>query len=223
MKKIFLFLFFVFHNLLPAQNLSAYLDYKNYFYVFDNGVSKEMEYLPVKWYKVGKNAVVYFDNSNNLKAYYQGDKQDLLFASPTDCWAMDDFIVYFANSSLYVFDKGNIVLLSRFTTDYTIGDSIVSCFDQNTSTYKIYYHGNIFYLPEDVLDATSLKSFMAGDNLLAYINVDGFLKIYYNGHLFNTEANQSPRYKAAANIVAFVNDATREFKVFYKGNVIPLD
>ncbi len=221
MKKYLLFLFFI-ASFASAQNLSAYLDYKNYFYVFDNGVSKEMEYLPVQWYKVGKNAVVYFDNSDNLKAYYQGDKFDLVMASPTDCKAMNDFIVYFLNSSLYVFDKGNIVLLSGLTTNYTVGDSIVGCFDHQTHTYKIYYHGQISTLP-DILDGSSVKSFKAGDNILAYNNNEGFLKIYYNGLVLNTEASQSTRYKAGANTVAFVNDATQEFKVFYKGNIMPLD
>ena len=222
--KVYLFLlcFFAFHGISPAQNLSAYSDYKNYFYVFDNGVSKELEYLPVQWYKVGKNSIAYFDNSDNLKAYYKGDKFDLSFAAPADCHAMDDFIVYFFGKVLKIFDKGNIVLLSGWTTSYVIGDSIVGCLDEKTYTYKIYYHGNMFYLP-DVLDGNSLQSFKAGDNLLAYINSEGFLKIYYKGQVFNTEASQSLIYKAAANTVAFVNDATQEFNVFYKDRVSKLD
>jgi hypothetical protein len=75
----------------------------------------------------------------------------------------------------------------------------------------------------DILDGSSVKSFKAGDNILAYNNNEGFLKIYYNGLVLNTEASQSTRYKAGANTVAFVNDATQEFKVFYKGNIMPLD
>ncbi|MBI4945700.1 MAG: hypothetical protein HY840_04785 [Bacteroidetes bacterium] len=219
---LFLFCFFAFYGLLPAQNISAYSDYKNYFYVFDNGVSKELEYLPVKWYKVGKNAIAYFDNSDNFKAYYQGNKFDLAFSAPSDCQVTDDFIVYFFGKTLKIFDKGDITLLSGWTTTYVIGDSIVGCLDQNTYTYQIYYHGNIFYLP-DFLDDNSLRSFRAGDNLLAYISNEGFLKIYYKGRIFNTEASQSMNYKAAANTVAFVNEATQEFNVFYKGNLSVLD
>jgi len=224
MMKVYLFLlcFFAFHFFLPAQNLSAYSDYKNYFYVFDNGVSKELEFLPVKWYKVGKNAIVYLDNSDNLKSCYQGEKSDLAFVAPADCQAVDDFIVYFSNGTLKIFDKGDNVLLSRLTTNYTVGDSIVGCFDQNTSVYKIYYHGNTAVL-QDVLDGNSLQNIKAGDNLLAYINIEGFLKIYFKGQVFDTEASQSFNYKAAANTVAYVNEATQEFKVFYKGSVSLLD
>ncbi|MFI5164356.1 MAG: hypothetical protein ACHQHP_03810 [Bacteroidia bacterium] len=212
--------FFVLYSFSPAQNISAFLDYKNYFYVFDNGISKELEYLPVQWYKVGKNAVVYLNNSGDFKAYYNGDKYDLADAQPSDCRAADDFIVYFSNRILNIFDRGKIMVFSGWTSNYITGDSIVGCFDEQTYTYKIYYHGQTSVLA-DVLDGNSIKSFKAGDNILAYVNNEGFLKIYYNNQVFNTEITQA-KYKAAANTVAFVNDATQEFKVFYKGSVMPL-
>lgn len=207
---------------LHAQNLSAYSDYKNYFYVFDDGVSKQLEYLPVQWFKIGGNTVVYLDNTNTLRAYYKGEKYILSEIQPTACTATDNMIVYFSGSALKIFDKGNTILLSSWATDCIIGDSMVGCVDNNIHAYKIYYNGQEHYLP-DVLDYPVIKSFCIGDNILAYKNMDEYLKIHYRNQIFNMEVYQPARYKASANTVAFVNESTQEFSVFYKGAVSVLE
>ena len=222
-RKIYCGCVFLLSSLnLFSQGLSAYSDYKNYFYVFDDGVSKQLEYLPVQWYKIGGNAVVYLDNSSTLRAYYKGEKYILSEMQPTACYATDNMIVYFSATALKIFDKGNITLLSSWATDCIIGDSMVGCVDQNTHAYKIYYNGQEHYLP-DLLDYNSIKSFCMGDNILAYKNTGEYLKIYYRNQIINTEVYQPSQYKASANTVAFVNESTQEFSVFYKGSISVLE
>ncbi len=222
MRTIICLLFIISSLNLVAQSLSAYTDYKNYFQVFDNGVTKELEYMPVQWYKIGGNTVVYLDNANNLKAYYKGEKYLLNEAPPTACFVNDEMVIYLIGKVMQVFDKGNIIFISGWATDYIIGDSIVGAVDQNAHLYKIYYHGQINSLP-DAIDLASITSFSAGDNLLAYKNMEGFLKVYYRNQVFSTEASQATQYKSGANTVAFVNESTQEFSVFYKGNVTVLE
>jgi hypothetical protein len=205
-----------------SQGLSAYSDYKNYFYAFDNGVSKQLEYLPVQWYKIGGNVIAYLDNSNNLKAYYKGEKIVLSEAAPAQCFVNDNMIIYATGKVLSVFENGNTTLLSGWTSNLVIGDSIVGCVDQNASLYKIYYNGQVRSLP-DAIDNASVASFRAGDNILAYRSMDGYLKIYYKNQVFNTEVYQPSKYQAGANTVAFVNESTQEFSVFYKGAVTILE
>ena len=213
---------FLFPLNLFSQGLSAYSDYKNYFYAFDNGVSKQLEYLPVQWYKIGANTIAYLDNSNTFKAYYKGEKITLLDAAPTDYIVNDNMIIYYAGKTLSIFENGTTTLLSGWASNRIIGDSIVGCVDQNASLYKIYYNGQVRSLP-DVIDNSSIGSFCAGDNILAYKNMDGYLKIYYRNQIFNTEVFQPSKYLAGANTVAFTNDATQEFNVFYKGAVTTLE
>ena len=50
-----------------AQNVAAYFDYKNYFFVFDKWETKEMEYKEVFSYKVGKDFVAYINADKSLK------------------------------------------------------------------------------------------------------------------------------------------------------------
>ena len=73
-----------------GQPLSAYVDYKNCFYVFDNGVKKQLEYLPIKSYQIGGNAVAYVNEGGDTKAYYKGISYDLYFNSPSIVIATND-------------------------------------------------------------------------------------------------------------------------------------
>ncbi len=223
MKKItFSTAFLLLLTFSNAQGIAGYVDYKNYFLVFDNGITKEMEYLPVKWYKVGKNSVIYVDNMDNTQGYYNGNKYLLADLPATNAIAADDFSVFYANRILKAFDHGRSVLLAGWTEDYVVGDSIVGALDQNGYSYKIYYNRHKMELP-DGLNDECVKTFIAGDNLLAYKSVDGYYKVFYKDEVFNTGATVVSKYKAAANVMAFVNDATGEFKTFYKGNFITLE
>ena len=55
-----------------AQNVTAYTDYRGYFHAFDNGSFKQLDYLPVKSYKLGRSSVAYIDNKNDFRIYYKG-------------------------------------------------------------------------------------------------------------------------------------------------------
>lgn len=222
MKKYFLLTFLIVCFASQSQNLSAWVDYKNYFFVFDNGVSHEMEYLPVKSYKTGNNSVIYVDNNDNTQGYYNGNKYLLADLPPSNYIAADDFSVFYFNKILRVFDHGKNVFFAGWATDYVVGDSIVGALDQNGYVYKVYYHGQKTDLP-DGLNDECIPTFIAGDNLLAYKSVDGYYKVYFQGKVYSTEATQVTNYKAAANVMAFVNDATNEFKVFYNGTLTTLE
>ncbi|MBK6838162.1 MAG: hypothetical protein IPG90_07655 [Bacteroidetes bacterium] len=54
-------------RILNAQNISAYSDYRGYLQAFDQGMFHQLEYLPVKSYKVGSSSVAYIDNKMILK------------------------------------------------------------------------------------------------------------------------------------------------------------
>ena len=60
-------------RILNAQNISAYSDYRGYLQAFDQGMFHQLEYLPVKSYKVGSSSVAYIDNKNDFKIYYKGE------------------------------------------------------------------------------------------------------------------------------------------------------
>jgi hypothetical protein len=200
-----------------GQNLSAYSDYKNYFYAFDNGPNFELESQPIKSYKVGGNAVAYVNGTDNFRAYYKGDTYDLLSIAPTDYAATDNLVVYYRDMILNVFDNGNRKTLSGYTTSYMAGDSIVGFYDLNNSMLRAYYNGQVQDL-ENILgrEVDSIK-FKVGDNIVAYVNAADQFKIFYREHLINLESNAPSSFQAGRNIVSYVDGYTQNFKIFYNG------
>ncbi len=223
MKSLFFYLVaFIFIQNNIAQNLGSYTDYMGRFMIFDNGNTTSVESMPVKSVQVGGNAVVYADNSDNFKAYYQGKIYDLADFTPSLCVATDNLVVYSSNKIVSVFDNGNVINLPGWASSYVAGDSIVGFYDSNSSYYKVYYGGSTDPLP-DVVDGNSIASFKAGDNILAYLNADGFFKAYFHNQVYDLGTSHVSSYQLGSSIVAYMDEYNMAFKIFYNGNISTLE
>ncbi len=202
---------------ISAQSLAAYTDYKNYFFAFDNGPNIQLESQPITSYKIGGNAIAYVNGVDNFRAYYKGDSYDLLSISPARYDACDNYVVFYRDMILNVFDNGKRTLLSGNTTSYAVGDSMVAFYDLNSAYLRAYYNGQT----QDIegvygVDPDSVK-FKVGDNILAYINSANQFKIYYHERILNLESYAPTTFKVGKNIVAYLDAYTQAFKIFYSG------
>jgi hypothetical protein len=224
MRKIYVlvFCFFAFKSLSHAQNLNAYMDIKNYFYIFDNGKLVEAEYLPVTNVAVGGNSVAYVDNSSNFKVYFDGESHIEDDNKPDKFVDTDDLVVYEFNKRLSVFDQGKTTVLTYMHAGYAAGDSIVGYFDSINQVLKAYKDGSSKEV-ENLFGKSPPKSMKPGDNLFAYVNYNDYFKVYFNNRLYELENIHPVSYKCGNNTVAYVDGPTQNFKVFYKGNLITLE
>lgn len=216
------FLFILSLHFAVGQNLSAYVDYKNYFYVYNDGPDVNLEYQPIKSYKVGGNSIAYVNGTDNFKVFFNGITYDLLDVPPSDYYATRDLVVYFKNKILTVFDNGKKNSISMYTDNYMVGDSIVAVFDQNSSTLRVYYNHDVQEL-EFMQNQTAFKDFKTGSNILAYSSFNGHFKIFYHSKIFDVENTAPTNYQAGGSIVAYVDEYTRSFKIFYQGNTYTLE
>ena len=218
MKSYFLLLItYLFSISLAGQNISAYSDYKNYFFAFDNGPNIELESQPIKSYRVGGNAVAYVNGADNFRAYFNGETYDLLSIPPADYVATDNYVVYYRDMILNVFDNGKRTLLSGYTKAYEAGDSMVGFFDLNNYMLRAYYNGQVQDI-ENLLgrQEDSIK-FKVGDNIMAYINASDQFKIFYQEHILQLESYPADSFKVGRNTVAYVDGYSQNFKIFYNG------
>jgi hypothetical protein len=218
MKHIRSFLilgFLAFSCILPAQNMAAYTDYKNYFFAFDNGAGTELEYLPVQSFQVGGNAVAYVDNNGNFKVFNNGKITTLSETTVSKYTASDYLVSYSTYQLLYAFDNGKDILLSKFAEpSYITGDSIVAFIDSRAYAFKAYYNGSVTSLEEG--SNPPVQNFAVGDNVVAYISYLNHFKIFYRGKNINlATVNRSLPYKAGKNTVAYCND-NYGFSIFHK-------
>jgi len=204
-----------------AQNLSVFSDYRDYFYIFDDGKIKALEHLPVQSYQIGGISVAYIDNMDNFKLYYRGRIFEPENVPPSEYFATDYLIAYTLDKQLKVFDNGKSRTLTFQADCYAVADSIIAFCDRLSRLFKVYYNGKITVL-EDGVAGPPLKNIKIGDNILAYIDYSNYFKIFYRGN--SIELIDIPmRYKAGKNTVAYIDGSSLAFKVFYKGNIYELE
>lgn len=198
-----------------AQNMAAYSDYKNYFFVFDDGAATELEYLPVKSSRVGGNAVAYVDNNGNFKVFNKGKITTLSETTVSNYVASDYLVSYSSYQFLYVFDNGRDIQLSKYAVpSYSTGDSVVAFLDSRAYALKVYYNGNITSLEEG--SDPPVLNFVVGDNVVAYINYLNEFKVFYRGKSIKlATVSRSLPYKAGKDILAYYND-NYGFSIFHK-------
>jgi len=89
-----------------AQGLSAFLDLKDAFWVFDQSETKRIEQLKPLSYKIGANCMAYTYTDQSFKVYQKGRVLKVNEGFTTDYKMSTDYILMINGTSLYVFDKG---------------------------------------------------------------------------------------------------------------------
>jgi hypothetical protein len=208
---------------LHAQHTAAYFDYKNYFVVFDDGAYKELEYTPVTSYKNGGDFVAYINMDSSLKFYYKGNTYTLEESKPQSFACSENFCVYKMNRRLMKVEDGDKRTLCEWATDYKVGDSIVAFVDYGDPAFRAYYDGQVYPLETGVNEG-GVREYKVSQNLVAYVDASNALKVFWHGRTFDMNAKKfSLSYAVGTDMVAFVDNFTNEFKVFYKGEIITLD
>jgi hypothetical protein len=204
-----------------SQNLAAYSDYRSYFNVFDNGVFQQLEYLPVKSFKVGAGGVPYIDNTNEFRIYYKGSKFHQTYASDLTYFTSDYLIAYKVGDVLSVFEKGTTKKLTFYCSQFYLDDSLVVYFDDSNYNLSVYYNGSVTELESSMLELP--RSIRTGSNIVAYVNQSDYFNIFYKGDVFEIQNSAPLQFQAARDIVAYVDGYTRYFQLFYKGEVAQVD
>lgn len=204
-----------------AQNIAAFSDYQNKFYVFDDGKTRQLEFQPVLSYEIGDKCIGYETNGNHLKVYNKHIDYDL--TSMVHSYKVTDNLVsYQVGTQLYVFEDGKKKLLSRFVGNYFADDSLVAFFDTEKYFFQVYYNGEIITL-EDGLLFENIALFKVGPNILAYIDAYQNFKIFYRGEVIELLQTKSVSGEIGRNIMAYIDPITNFLQVFYKGEVIELE
>jgi hypothetical protein len=222
--KIYFFFFIVFcclHERASAQGLAAYLDYRNYFNVFDNGIFQQIEYLPVKSFQVGGSAIPYVDNTGEFQIYYAGNKYHQTYAADLTYSTSDYLTAYKIGYVLSVFEKGITRKVTYNCSGFYIDDSLVVYFDDSNYNLNVYYNGESMELESSMLELP--REIQTGSNMVAYVNQSGYFKLFYHGEVNEIDNVAPVSFLAGRDIAAFVDGYNHAFKIFYKGDVAEAD
>ena len=220
--SLFVFLFFSINSF--SQQLAAFNDNLNKFWVFDGGSFQQLEYLEIQDYQVGGYLVAYIDNGSNLKVYRNGEVKTLLTGSPIKYTATDYLLGYSLYEQLNVYDNEKKIVLSTECDGYEIRDSLIGWHNRIKQTLQVYYDGHIYTI-EDGLIYNPLDSYKMGDNTIVYVHASTQqLKLFYQGEIIILDDYaENVIYEAGRDIVAFIDRSDLSFKVFFKGETMELE
>ncbi len=213
----FLLVILLFNNV-NSQNIAAFSDYQDKFYVFDAGNIRQLEYQPVLSYEVGDKCIGYVTNGNHFKTYYNHIDYDL--GSMVRSYKVTDNLVsYQIGTQLYVFENGNKKLLSKFVGNYLANDSLVAFFDTENYFFQVFYNGKIITL-EDGLLFSDVSLFKVGNNMLAYIDQFKNFKVFYRGEVTELLQTKTVKVEIGRNVMAYIDPITDFLQIFYENEVI---
>jgi hypothetical protein len=200
-----------------SQNLSAYTDYRGYLQAFDNTLINQLEYLPVRSYKIGGSCIAYVDGKNDFKVYYNGKSYQQLNAADFTYFVSEYLVAYKVGNVLYVFDQGERQTLSYYNyLPPQLGDSILSWYDDSKYTLSAYYNGKAVELESSFLQPP--RRIKIGANTLAWINQSNFFQVFYQGQIYTLDNIPPVAFETGRDIVAYVDDFNRYFHLFYHGD-----
>ena len=199
-----------------SQNLSAFVNIRNEFYVFEDSFTHQIDYLPPLSYKIGGNSIAYVDNKNTFRIYQLGAITAPIKGIVSDYAVSNDLVFLRTPGSMYVFDEGELILLTRFVGPYVLCDSIVGFIDFASRNLLAYHNGTIKVIKQGVTDPAA--TFLAeGGNLFAYKTFDNVFSIYYHDSVYDQPTEFPEQVKAGNDVVAYIDQYEEGLRVFYKG------
>jgi hypothetical protein len=220
--KLTSFLFFLASLTAFGQGLTAYVDFRQQFVVFDNGVTTTLEIQPIQKFDIGGKCIPYIDNLGYFKIYFNKKVYDIAYGTNIDFKATDNLVSFYFNDQLWVFENGIKKMLSIWVKDFKTSDYTMAYLDNAKNTFNIYQEGQKQLL-EDVQTGVNDFSYRVGENIVAYTLLGEF-KIHYLGQIHNISFNNIPtNFEAGRNIVVYNSPREQSFNAFYKGKITKLE
>jgi hypothetical protein len=185
--------------------------------MFEDSFTHQLDYLPPLDYKIGGNAIAYTDNRSDFKIYQYGASQKPIDGLVQLYGVSNDLVFIKTASSGYVWDQGQLVLLTRFAGDFVLCDSTVGFIDITTRNLYYYFHGKI-HLGEEGVTAEAAATFLSsGANTIAFMSREHRFKIIWRDSVYEQETDYPQTVKAGADVVAWLDQYDTGLRVFYKG------
>lgn len=216
--------FFIFSALLLlfstgafSQNLSAYVNVRGEFYAFEDSFTHQLDYLPPLEFKVGGNAIAFTDNKSDFNIYQYGARHKPIDGLVQAYGVSNDLIYIKTAASGYAWDKGQLVLLTRFAGDYVLCDSMVGFIDAPSRNFYYYYDGKIRLGEEGTTTTQAATVLASGPNVIAFKSRDYAFKIIWRDGVYEQETDYPQKVKAGTDIAAWLDQYDTGLRVFYRG------
>jgi hypothetical protein len=155
-----------------------------------------------------------------IQVYYNGKiytLEDGLIYNPIEEFKTGDNTVAYVHHStkeFKLFYRGELIVLDQFVEDivFDAGRDIVAYIDNPDQSFKVFFRGE-----ETELETFKPKSFRVGDEILAYVDNLGKLKLYENGEIKVISTYEPQFYEIVDKVLVFEEQGF--FKTYCSGNI----
>lgn len=212
---------FAFSQSTSTERVAAYQDFRNFFYSFSNGISRQLESQAVRSFTTGGDIIGYVNNANDIIVWQNGEKNNLGDATNTRFFITNTFLYYQRDLVLAVWEKGALTRLTYFLRDFKVNDELIAFRDQNIDMLRVYYKGKISDIEFTLTGANG--EYKAGKNTVAYTNRTNHFKVFYDDHVYELDNFVPLAFETGMNITAFTAAASHVFQAFYNGKMVVLE
>lgn len=192
--------------------------------VYDNG-KKQVLSTACDGYIVRDSLIGWHDRiKNTVEVYYNGKTTtilDGLIYNPLKEFKAGDNTIAFLHSSsesLYLFYLGELQILSQFVqnVEFEAGRDIVAYCDIPYQTFYVFFRGEIIEL-----ETFRPKSFQVGDDMVAYVDNLGRLKLFDEGEVITLSTYEPEYYSVHDRVIVYEEQGF--FKTYCNGEVYVIE
>jgi len=164
----------------------------------------------------------FLDYQDHFWIFEAGEFHELEYLEIQDFQVGGNLVAYKDNGSkLKVYQHGNIeTLLTGDPVEFKATDYLLG--------YSMYEELHVYDNGDAQLLSTESGGYVVQDSLIGWYNkISQTIQIYYNGKIYTVEDgliyNPLKEFKTGDNTVAYIQSSTKQFKLFYQGEIIILD
>jgi len=210
---------------LAAQDVTAFLDYRDRLVVFDKGSFSVVEGVRPAAFQVGGNYVAYLNAIGDLKRHANGRTTTLDRSTGAQISVTDHLLGVKLATALKLHDGKELRTVCINTGLYVVEDSLAAWVDEAQRTIHIWYNGRDEVLA-DGLAIGAVQDWKSGDNLLAWVStIERRFRIFHRGVVYDAADvyDAGIDFQAGADLVLYLDPQGNGLKAFHKGTFYDLE
>jgi hypothetical protein len=218
-KVILISVFFPFA--VVGQDVFPYMDNVGYMRSFENGFSRQVEFLPPVDVKYSEKIIAYIDNKNDL-FIYDGRQKEMLSNMASSYQIGYHIAAWNTGPILNVWDNGKKRTLTRFGRNYVVSDSLVVFEDLMENAIRVYYQDSIYELYRTV--GPPIFPAAVGSNTVAFEGNGNVHYAFVAGRILEIGViNDVVKYSTGGNKVAFNDPFNQSFAVVQAKEIVDVE
>ncbi|SFT48964.1 hypothetical protein SAMN05216474_0851 [Lishizhenia tianjinensis] len=221
MRLLLLFTFLLSFNALNAQGLFPFLDNIGYLRSFENGYSKQLDYLPPTEYKYNQNLIVFRDHKRDLFVY-DGKKKHFLNNTAVRYELGLNSVTWNIGPILFHWENGRRKTLSNFADYYAVSDSLVVFIDSRDNSIKAHYKDSIYLVTYSLEELTLPQNI--GPTTFGFKGPGEVQYIFDRGKITEIGSSQfSFSYASGYGFSVFNDPINQSFALYENGEIFNIE